>query len=327
MKKCSAILPLIWLCVLRVLNAQVSPTAESGASRVAPAPLPPEVRLLSDVPYLEPARKEKLDIYLPRAGAKDALRPAVVYFHGGGWTHGDKATERERNIGGHLAAAGYVFVSVNYILGPKQWPQNLLDCKNAIRFVRQHASEYGVDPERIAAMGTSAGGHLALMAAYTANQQFEPATPYPGVSNRVLAVVDFYGMSDLLTRRQVLEDGTPTDKLADSQSPAVLGAKRSEDPELWRNASPVTHVTASSPPTFIVHGLSDPTVNYGQAIELANVLRQHHVPHELMLLEGIGHMFNFDFWQATPMPAQLKPAVLTFLTKYLAPSKPSPRFP
>jgi acetyl esterase/lipase len=281
-------------------------------------PLPPGVRLLSDISFLEPGRSEKLDIYLP-PGEGGAKRPAVVYFHGGGWVRGDKATDRERNIGRGLAAAGYVFVSANYILGPKAWPRNLQDCKNAVRFVRANAAHYNVDPNRIAAMGTSAGGHLAMMVAYTADvgpAEFEPASPYPNVSSAVRVVIDFYGMTNLLTRQLVLADGTPTGKPADSHSPEVLGATRTEDPERWKLASPVTHVTRKSPPTLIVHGLSDPTVDYVQAVELANVLRGHEVAHDLVLIEGIGHMFHLNVWNEKPM-RDLTPTVVAFLEQHM----------
>ncbi len=286
----------------------------------AAEPLPAGVRLLSDVAYLPTGRAEKLDVYLPPAANTanaDTRRPAVVYFHGGGWVRGDKATERERNIGGKLAAAGYVFVSVNYVLGPRAWPANLLDCKNAVRFVRQEAARFGVDPERIAAMGTSAGAHLALMVAYTTGQsELEPTAPYAGVSSRVAAVVDFYGMTNLLTRRQVEPDGTPTGRFMDSHAPEVLGVNRTDGEARWRAASPVTHARADSPPTLIVHGLADATVDYVQAVELANTLRARGVAHELRLIEGIGHMFHLDAWNGQPM-ADLTLLVTDFLGKYL----------
>ena len=284
------------------------------------------VRVLSDVDFLEAGRTEKLDIYLPPENAprldSTKRRAAVVYFHGGGWVRGDKATDREKNIGQGLANAGFVFVTANYVLGPNAWPKNLHDCKNAVRFVRANAGRYGVDPQRIVAMGTSAGGHLALMAAYTADVgpgQFEPAQPYPNVRSSVRAVINFYGMTNLLTRQLVLPDGTPTGKPADSNSPAVLGATRDEDPARWRLASPVTHIRKDSPPTLIIHGLSDPTVDYVQAVELANALRGQGVRHELHLLEGIGHVFHLNEWNGQPM-RDLTPVVVGFLDAQLAPS-------
>jgi acetyl esterase/lipase len=308
-------LPLLFLAGL------VAPLVAAEWPR-ATTPLPPGVQLLSDVAYLEPTRTEKLDLFLPaRAAGDTALRPAVVYFHGGGWDRGDKATERERNFGNHFAAAGYVFVSVNYKLGAGAWPQNLLDCKNAVRFVRVRAQDYGVDPERIAVMGASAGGHLALLTAYTTGQnEFEPGAPYPGVSSRVRAVVEFYGITNLLTRQAVADDGTPLGRTHDSRAPAMLGAKRAENPERWRVASPVTHVKPESPPTFITQGLSDETVDYVQAVELANVLRKNRVPHELLLLEGVGHIYHFDGTQKVATPPHLRTAVLAFLAQHLGPA-------
>jgi acetyl esterase/lipase len=287
----------------------------------AQSPLPPGVKLLSDVAYLESGRTERLDIFLPARAAGDATtRAAIVYFHGGGWDHGDKATERERNLGNHLAAAGYIFVSVNYKLGASAWPQNLLDCKNAVRFLRTHARDYGVDPERIAAMGTSAGAHLALMVAYTVGETgLEPAAPYPGVSNAVRAAIDFYGITDLLTRQLTAPDGTPNGKPADSRAPLVFG-RRADKADVWRLASPVTHVTAKSPPTFITQGLSDATVDYVQSVELANALRAKGVVHELLLLEGVGHMYHLDATPTGAIPAQLKPAFFAFLAKHLGPT-------
>ncbi len=305
------------LPIATVILAVVLPAA------AAPAP---SVRVMADVPYLEATRAEKLDIYLPASGGDgSALRPAVVYFHGGGWYKGDKATAREKNIGSNLAAAGYVFVSANYTLGQNVWPRNLDDCKNAVRFLRAHAADYRVDPDRIAVMGASAGGHLALLVAFTAgDKSLEPAGPYPGVSDQVRAVIDFYGMTNLLTRQNVTATGEPTGKLDDAHSAEMLGVSRAAGAVLWKTASPVTHIRPDSPPVLIAHGLSDRTVDYPQAVELANVLRAAGVPHELMLLEGVGHMFDLETWEEKPLPRDIRPGVLDFLARYLkSPGKES----
>ena len=282
-------------------------------------PAAPGVTVLSDIPYLEAGRAEKLDIYLPAQAQGDAtLRPAVVYFHGGGWYKGDKATDREKDIGNAVASAGYVFVTANYLLGKPVWPTNLLDCKNAIRFLRAHAAEYHVDTGRIASMGTSAGGHLALLAAFTADEgELEPKAPYPGVSEKVRAVVDFYGITDLSTRHNVNEAGESLGTLDDAHSAEMLGVSRKDGAALWKLASPVSHITPQSPPVLVVHGLSDRLVDYTQAIELANVLRANHVPHQLILIEGIGHQFDLDTWEGKPMPIDLQGALLKFLESTL----------
>ena len=280
-----------------------------------------EVKLVSDVAYLEAGRSEKLDLYLPvDAPGSTALRPAVVYFHGGGWYKGDKATGRETNIGDNLAAAGYVFVSANYKLGKSVWPQNIFDCKNAVRFVRAHAAEYRIDPNRIAVMGTSAGGHLALLVAYSPDDaSLSPAAPYPGVSDRVRGVIDFYGITNLASRQNVTAEGEPTGKLDDAHSEEMLGRGRVEGAAVWKAASPVTHIRPNSPPTLIVHGLYDKIVDYPQAVELANVLRANGVKHQMLLIEGVGHMFDLTTWEDKPLPIDLRPVVLKFLGQVMAP--------
>ena len=287
-----------------------------AAALLAPALAPAEgVRVLGDLPFLPAGRAERLDLYLPQGGSGAALRPAVVYFHGGGWYKGDKATPREKEIGRALAAAGYVFVSANYRLGWKAWPTNLEDCENAVRFLRSHAAQYRVDPSRIAAMGASAGGHLALLVAYENGRDAGPASgSYAGVPCSVRAVIDLYGITDLLTRCNVKPDGTPLCTLDDAHSEEMLGISRAKGSALWAEASPVNHIGPDAPPTLIFHGLSDAIVDYGQAIELANDLRAKHIPHKLVLIEGVGHEFDLqDTFRNGPLPFDLRPLVLQFL--------------
>ncbi len=278
----------------------------------------PEVRVIADIPYLVTGRNERLDLYLPALDAHARPVPAVVMIHGGGWTGGDKAQAREQSLGRTLAGAGYVMASINYRLGPKSFPENLLDAKNAVRFLRSHAAEYRVDPERIAVMGGSAGGHLALMAAYTEGvKDLEPEQPYPGVSSRVRAVIDLYGPTNLLTRQEVTREGVPKGTLRDANTPEVLGASRTENPALWRQASPVSHVRKDVPPTLILHGKADDTVDYEQSIELARALEKAGAINELVLLDGVGHTFDLITWQRKPLPRDLRPVVFEFLRKHV----------
>lgn len=274
-------------------------------------------RVLADVPYLEPDRKERLDLYLPARAERPA--PAVVWIHGGGWTSGDKAQAREKNVGAVLAGWGYVVASINYKMGAGAWPQNLEDCKNAVRFLRVHAAEYHLDPERIAVAGGSAGGHLALLLAFTAGRQWEPEALYPGVPNTVRAVVDFYGPTNHLTRQEVdargYADGRP--KLGNAVAVFVAGDATNLDG--LRASSPVNQVDAHSPPVLIVHGLADPTVNHEQSEELAAVLARAGVPHELLLLPATGHTFDLETWNGKPLPRDVRTSVREFLERWLAP--------
>jgi beta-galactosidase len=275
-------------------------------------------RIIKDVAYLGANRNEKLDIYLPERESADPSSPGIVWIHGGGWIGGTKNEARAANICGALAKRGYVCVSIDYKLGDGAWPTNLFDCKNAVRFLRAHASEYNVDPDRIAVMGGSAGGHLALMVGLTtSDKQLEPTEPYPQISDSVSVIVDLYGPADLINRQAVDSEGNLLGHLDDdTKSYKVLGSRRAANPKLWSEASPVNHVTSDSPPVLIIQGTSDPLVDYHQSIELNDVLSKSGVPHQLLLIKGIGHQFDFNTWKGKPMPMDLAPLVANFLRQY-----------
>lgn len=277
------------------------------------------VRVQTDVPYLEPDRTEKLDLYLPATRAKDApLAPALVWIHGGGWIKGTKSEARAVEICSTLAEAGYVAVSIDYRLGAGAWPQNLLDCKNAVRYLRANAAQFGLDPARIAVAGGSAGGHLALMVAYTAGQaDLEPALPYANQSSAIRCVIDMYGITNIQSRVKTDAKGQPTSEQPNpGSSLSVFNVPALTDP-LLKLGSPVTHITPASPPTLILHGRADATVDYLQAEELARVLQENQVPHQLHLIDGIGHTFAFQTWGKKKLPQDLRPLVFDFLDQHL----------
>ena len=108
-----------------------------------------EPRVIHDLDYLGSARQEKADLYRPAPHPAGTLTPAILIIHGGGWVGGDKAAEREINIGTTLAAHGYVALSINYHLAAPEhpaasWPQNIRDCKAAVRWLRAYATRYGI---------------------------------------------------------------------------------------------------------------------------------------------------------------------------------------
>ncbi len=291
--------------------------AKSKTPRSAVLPPAPEGTVIErDVVYLPPGRKEKLDLYLPANRAKELISPAVVIIHGGGWSGGDKASSREFNIGTTLAKAGYVCASVEYLKeGAGRWPTNLHDCKNAVRFLRANAKRYQVDGDHVGVIGGSAGGHLALMVAYTAGvKELTPEVPYPGVSDRVQACVDMYGVTDLLTRQATDADGTPNGKLREA---GLFADKRGESPDKWKLASPVCHISRTSPPTLILHGLADTTVDREQSVELDRKLSEQGVEHRLILIPGVGHTFDLEQWQRKPLPQDLRPVVVGFFDQHL----------
>ena len=277
----------------------------------------PAPRIIKDLAYLSPDRVEKLDLFLPVPPPKGKLSPALVWIHGGGWTSGTKNEARANEICTTLANAGYVAADIDYRLGAGAWPQNLLDCKNAVRFLRAHAAEYRLDPDRIAVAGGSAGGHLALMVGFTTGRkEWEPDTPYPGVSSGVRCVIDMYGPADLFVADKPVQP---------AMRKLMMGARKffhadSLDAAVFRTASPVECATKDSPPVLILHGRADPIVDFAQSETLARVLMERGVEHELVALDGIGHTFDWETWDNKPLPRDLRPVALAFLEKHIGPS-------
>ncbi len=277
-----------------------------------------QVEVRGDVPFLDPSRSEKLDLYLPKNRKAGEKSPAVLLIHGGGWKEGDKRQAREIEFGMTLAENGFVAASINYALrSAGKFPQNLQDCKNGIRYLRAHADELGIDPERISVMGGSAGGHLALLVAYTADQSnLAPSQPYPGVSDKVSSVVDFYGISNLATRKETDPNGKPLKiEPLDSTTQSIFGST----PEDWKKASPVTYVKRDVPPTLILHGKKDTTVDSDQSQELADALKKAGATYEIIWLPNAPHSFSFQYAvpkSKKPLEKDVGPAVLSFLKKY-----------
>lgn len=223
------------------------------------------VRETRDVLFAAPdGHPLRVDIYQPEK--RDGLLPAVVVVHGGAWFHGDKS---DYAFGLHdrwLAAQGYVVFDVQYRTSGG-WPSPLADVKCAVRWVKRNAARYGVNPDRVALMGRSAGGHLALMAAYTANDDRFPAgcgtSALADVDESVHAVVVSYAPADLML--------WPAER--GSAIAELMGGLPGEIPDLYREASPINHVRPDLPPTLIVHGQRDRLVPPVHSEQLFNHLR------------------------------------------------------
>ncbi len=266
------------------------------------------VRVVEDLPYLGEGRSERLDLYLPAGPTDGRRRPAVLIVHGGGWHGGDKGAARERNIGTILAGAGYVCASVNYVLAEKRekftdnlrqvWPRNLQDCMTAVRFLRSHASDYGIDPARIGAIGGSAGGHLvAMLGAASDDDGFDPDGPYAGFSCRVQAVVPMYGAHDLLRMAEIRD-------LSDGMSES--------DKTLCRAASPVSHLSGDDPPALILHGTEDSLVPVEQSEILHREWQKAGLESDLLVIEGAPHSFHLQ-----PKQRDLRSLVIGFFDRHL----------
>src|SRR5262245_25825033 len=188
------------------------------------------VRIEKGVAYLPPNRAELADLYLPAKFEAGRKYPGVLIIHGGGWTSGKRDAAREINIGTTLASNGYVCMSIDYLLhDPKSdqlcWPQNLYDCKTAVRWMRANAERLHLDTAHIGVIGGSAGGHLASMVGVTQSQDgLDPPGLYSEQACTVNCVVDLYGPVDF----------------GDSKDIAALRKTRAADHALYRDFSVLT---------------------------------------------------------------------------------------
>jgi acetyl esterase/lipase len=243
-----------------------------------------------------------LDLYLPEKIAQSV--PLLVFIHGGGWVGGSRDVYKYYTV--RYAQKGYAAATVSYrFSGEAPFPAAVQDVKCAVRWLRAHADQYHIDPEKIAAIGGSAGGHLALMLGYSsAAAELDRSGGNQNVSSRVQAVVDFYGPYDLTT------------DLAKGADPvrSFMGGKSFEDaPELYRRASPMTYLDKNAPPTLILHGTIDEVVPIEQSDRLAARLKELGVPCVYERVEGWPHTMDM----AQPVNERCRFVMDEFLAKYL----------
>jgi len=245
------------------------------------------IEIIDAVPYAtwtdEHGKEHDLlmDVASPPATAHGAA-PAILVLHGGGWVQGDRKDVRA--FLSPLAQAGYVAAAVSYRLAPRHpWPAAGADVRAAVRFIHAHAEELGVDPDRIGLMGFSAGGHLAALAAVSAN-----ASSFPGelpahsdASSSVAAVVVIGGLGDL-----TLVDTPSGERLL----AVFLGSTGSRLLRKAREASPVTWLDSDDPPILIVHGEDDPIVPAKHAMAFHQALLDAGVDVTIKVIPGQGHM-------------------------------------
>ncbi len=258
--------------------------------------------------------KLQLDLAIPNG---DGPHPCVVCFHGGAWKIGSRKhlSQPARMIDIGLpgkslldvyASQGYVTVSVSYRLAPaSKFPAQIRDAKTAVRFLRANAKEYRLDPDRIAALGFSAGGHLAALLGTTENVTEFEGDLYPQQSSKVQCVVDFFGPTDL-----TLYGETPG--IEKSFMVPFLGGASKEKLELYKRASPLEHVSKDDAPFLILHGTADILVPIIHSERFHEKLTAAGVKSELVSIRGEGHGWGGD---ASRRSIDLS---LKFLTEHLA---------
>ena len=283
----------IFLCFsfsLSLLSAPVEESEEEMGEEMPASPekkdkkvkppleIPKDIPHELDVSYLEGDRKEKADLYLPMNVPAGQKAPALILIHGGGFNDGDKRRYREINFGTNAAKRGYLAMSINYKLrkskGQVTWPQCIYDVKEAVRWLKLNADKYQIDPERIGALGGSAGGNLAFMLATTGPEDgFEGEGTRTNISTKIACGVDFYGAVDLMTYKS--DRARP-----DTNKPemAMFNKTKAEAPDLYRRGSPTSYIRTNVAPLLMVHGTGDSTVLPNQSQFLRSKLIEAGLP-------------------------------------------------
>jgi acetyl esterase/lipase len=312
---CGVVVASVFVCALGGLGgtgaAEMAAAATAAAAPTTPTAVSPDLIAGQQV-TIRYCNNQKARITEPTAFHGNA--PAAVYVHGGSWVSGDYDTGGFiiNRIGPALAARGFVVVSLNYRLGPRDhWPAQIVDVKCAIRYLRANAARYHIDRAEIGAWGQSAGGHLVALLGTARRSAGWDIGAYRTQSSGVQAVVDMAGPSDLLTM------GDQGDAVLVAESfISLLGSVPNDQLGAdLKKASPTTYVKKGDPPFLILDSNNDEIVYPEQSEELAWYLGVDGVPRQLLTVFDGGH--EFDTVGQVPSESQVVGAVVDFFVRTL----------
>lgn len=271
---------------LFALTAALAAPPDPPKADTAPLEVTTEKAVLYDT-----IAKEKLylDVAMPKGGGP---YPCVVVFHGGAWVGGsrkdvsangkDKDGKPTPSTIESVAARGYVVAAPSYRLAPKHpFPAQIQDARAAIRFLRANAKTYGIDRDKFAAAGFSAGGHLALLLGMADKVEGWDAGGNLEQSSKVQCVVDFFGPTDLSLYN--------TPSIEDAYLVPVFGKEAKTDKEVYKKASPITYATKAAAPTIMFHGTFDVIVPVTHSESLHKKLQDAGATSELVTVFAEGH--------------------------------------
>ena len=256
---------------------------------------PPELKVHDDLHY-GTGGGDKLLLDLAYPARLDKPTPCIVFIHGGGWAAGNR--KAHSNHMRQAAEDGFVAATISYRLvkeDQNRWPAQIEDCKCAIRWLRANAERFSIDPQRIGAIGYSAGAHLSmLLGTLDKEDGLEGDGGSPDQPSKVQAVVAYFGPTNLTVEyppasRNIVANfiGGPLDQRRDA----------------YDRASPVRYVSEGDAPTLIFHGTKDELVPYEQAFEMATALSKANVPGRVEILLGHRHGWGGDTLKHTQRAA------------------------
>jgi len=286
----------------------------------------------ADIPYKHVQKEDlKLDIYQPQT--ESHKNPVLIFIHGGGWATGDKS-EIHQDYRAFLLKAlldkGYAVISIDYRLTDLEsihFPAPVIDCKDAVRWVYKNAALYHFDVNHIGVWGTSAGAHMAMLLAYSGDNDFNGTEELSAYSSKVNYVFNNYGPVDLnelfkpnlgylklgLVRVFFKEKYNLRQSRLSTFSGMDIENQKQEVIRFTQQYSPIKYISSSSVPTLSVHGDKDQTVPLKQAKILDKAFSRNHVPHELMVSAGQDHgLKTLNQYQVSALTERM----LLFISKY-----------
>jgi acetyl esterase/lipase len=306
------------LAMLTSLTFSADAPAKKGGKRAAAAGAwPADLKATDNIVYKKVGDTPLvLAVFAPTVN-KFEKAPLVIYIHGGGWGGGDRfRMNKEATLGliRSLSAAGFVTASIEYRLtkeGAASAMDSAADCKDAVRFLATHAAEYGIDPDRIGTLGTSAGGHLTLVTALGEDADYPGDPVLASTPAKVQCVAAYYPATTFLA-----EDGVEDRFQQENRGRAMFGGTRAEKPDVPRKLSPMRLLKPTSPPIFLAHGDADKTLSVVHSLKMEAAAKAQGVPVECVISRGAGHGFSGK--DIDPNIEEINRRTFDFFVKYLA---------
>ncbi len=275
---------LIAVTMFLILNSQSAPENPAGPALL---PITTSYTKQTAIQYLNDSNPiHQMDAYLPNGTGPF---PAIIYIHGGGWVAGNRSDFSE--IASLYALRGIAGFSIDYTLSSpyntSAWPQNLKDVIAALEFVRENAAVYHVDSEKIAVLGSSAGAHLAsLVGTVSGDESFLSLQNLQApIKSQVCLVINYDGVTDL----EYIGQHYNQTLIYDIITSAFGNTSYAQNPELWRQASPVTYAAADDPAFVFVHGTNDTVVPIQDAESFNTKLQNAGVETHFIKINGGPH--------------------------------------
>ena len=291
-------------------------------AHMRPQDMPSDLRVVDNIHYKEAAGQHLWITFFAPLKKTEGPTPLVVYIHGGGWTGGKRYNmirPQIANVIRDLNKEGITCASIEYRLaapGVTSVMDSVADCKDALRFIVKNAQKYGIDPDRIALIGESAGGHLVLTTGLGDEKDYPCDHSISGAPAKVRCIVAYYPRVSFSDKALLVSKRFDSEKI-DKWMEQVLGASWKSDPAMLHKLSPVELVQSNSPAIQIIHGDQDTILPVSNATAMRDSAAAKGVEVECIIVKGAEHCF--DGKEIHPTDVEIEKSTVDFLMRHLAP--------